>query len=93
MVGIGGKKVANKAVTLPINLQWVQKPINMQLYVGDTPKGVGILMGLDIQEPLGTVIVRPASVIRFQIEKNGNILSATRTPPAPSIIQFRGGQH
>ena len=72
MAGIGGEKVASKAVTLPISLQWAQKHVDMQLYVGDTPEGVAILMGLDIQEPLGTVIDRPVSVIRFQSKTNGS---------------------
>ena len=89
-MGIGGEKVANKAVTLPISLQWAQKPVDMQLYsyVGDTPEGVAILMGLDIQEPLGTVIDRPASVIRFQskqmevkTESTLKVTSRMKTPP------------
>ena len=37
--------------------------------MGDTPKGVDILMGLDIQDVLGTVIDRPASTIMFDLHK------------------------
>ena len=44
MVGIGGRKVSSKAVTLPISLQCAQKPVDMQLYVGDTPVGVDIIL-------------------------------------------------
>ena len=66
---VGGSKLANKAVLLPTSLQWGQPPVNMSLYVGDTPYGVDILMGLDIQDKLQTVINRPASTIMFLKQK------------------------
>ena len=69
MSGIGGSKLANKAVVLPTLLQWGQSPVNMSLYIGDTPYGVDILMGLDIQDKLQTVIDRPASTIMFHKQK------------------------
>ena len=71
MSGIGGTKLANKAVVLPTLLQWGQPPVNMSLYAGDTPYGVVILMGLDIQDELQTVIdrSRPASTIMFHRQK------------------------
>ena len=65
MSDIGGTKLANKAIILPTLLQWGQPPVNVSLYVGDTPYGVDILMGLDIQDKLQTVIDRPASTIMF----------------------------
>ena len=37
--------------------------------MGDTPEGVNILMGLDIQDKLGTIINRPASTITFESQK------------------------
>ena len=97
MVGIGGGKIASKAVTLPISLQWAQKPVDMQLYVGDTPEGVDILMGLDIQEPLGTIIDRPASVIRFQSQKvevktesTAKVTNRMKTPPITVVATNAG---
>ena len=69
MSGIGGSKLANKAVVLPTLLQWGQPPVNMSLYIGDTPYGVDILMGLDIQDKLQTVMDRPASTIMFHKQK------------------------
>ena len=69
MSGIGGKELATKAVKMPIRLQWGQPTFGSTLYVGDTPKGVDILMGLDIQDVLGTVIDRPASTIMFNLHK------------------------
>ena len=56
MSDIGGKELATKAVMLPLHMQWGQPMLNSKLYVGDTLKGVDILMGLDIQDYLGTVI-------------------------------------
>ena len=97
MVGIGRGKIASKAVTLPISLQWAQKPVDMQLYVGDTPEGVDILMGLDIQEPLGTIIDRPASVIRFQgqkvevkTESTARVTTRMKTPPITVVATNAG---
>lgn len=52
MSGIGGKELATKAVKMPIRLQWGQPAFGSTLYVGDIPKGVDILMGLDIQDVL-----------------------------------------
>jgi hypothetical protein len=69
MSGVGGSKLANTAVILPTLLQWGQPPVNMSLYVGETPHGVDILMGLDIQDALETVIDRPASTIMFHKQK------------------------
>ena len=69
----------------------------MQLYVGDTPEGVDILMGLDIQEPLGTIIDRPASVIRFQSQKievktesTSKVTTRMKTPPITVVATNAG---
>ena len=69
MSGIGGKELATKAVKMPIRLQWGQPAFGTTLYVGDTPKGVDIMMGLDIQDVLGTAIDRPVSTIMFNLHK------------------------
>ena len=71
MSGIGGKKLATKAVKLPIQLHWKQPAFDSRLYdiVGATPEGVDILMDLNIQDELGTVIDRPASTIMFSSQK------------------------
>ena len=97
MSGIGGSKLANKAVTLPTLLQWGQPPVNMTLYVGDTPYGVDILMGLDIQDQLQTVIDRPASTIMFHRQKVNvktdvadTVTARMRSPPITVVATNAG---
>ena len=54
---IGGKQLASEFTTMPFKAQWGAATDQFDLYVIKPPDGIDILMGSDIQDVLGTIIV------------------------------------
>ena len=67
--GIGGRKRANEFTTMPFQAQWGAATDQFDLYAIKPPNGVDILMGLDIQDVLGTVIDRERSTVSCLFHK------------------------
>ena len=80
--GIGGKKLASEFTTMPFKAQWGAATDQFDLYVIKPPDGIDILMGLDIQDVLGTVIDREHSTVKFSFHKL-NI----KTEPSARVTQ------
>ena len=66
MRGLGGKRVASETVTMKFRAQWAAPCDEFELVEYDTPFGVDILLGLDIQDKLGTIIDRPRGLVKFE---------------------------
>ena len=69
MKGIGGRKVAEHCVTVPLKAQWGAPTDHFDVFAIEPPHGVDILMGLDIQDKLGTIINREQSTVSFSRHK------------------------
>ena len=69
MKGIGKAVVADHSVTVPLKSQWGAPTDYFDLFALEPPHGVDILMGLDIQDKLGTIINREQATVSFTRHK------------------------
>ena len=67
--GIGGKRLASIAADVPLRLQWAAPLDTHAMFISETPPSVDILMGLDVQDRLGTHIDRINGTVSFSCHK------------------------
>ena len=54
--GIGGRVTVSKRVRVPMRQQWGAQMDFVEAFVGEPPRGLDFLMGLDVQELLGVTV-------------------------------------
>ena len=95
--GIGGKRLANEAVIVPMRTQWGAPLDAFEMYASEPPPGTDMLMGLDIQDKLGTIIDRQKGTVSFSTHKlsiktEPSLLVTSRlaTPPITVVATNSG---
>jgi hypothetical protein len=79
--GIGGRVTVSKRVRVPMRQQWGAQMDYVEAFIGEPPRGLDFLMGLDIQDALGVTVSPRNHTVHFADRK-----LMVRTDPIKFVV-------